>query len=133
MKSSVYHIHLNVSNSKKSLPFYKGLLDYLGYRIIDESQEHIGASNATTDIWVIQAERKYKNRPFHRKEVGLNHISFRVGSKNAVDNFAQHFLGRRKIKTLYDSPRLFPQYRKGYYAVYFEEPDRIKLEVVYIP
>jgi len=80
-------------------PFYKGLLSYLGYKIVDESREHIGESNGTNDIWVIQAEQKYKNRPFHRKEVGLNHISFRVESKNDVDKFTQHFL-RRKMGLL---------------------------------
>jgi catechol-2,3-dioxygenase len=105
----------------------------LGYRIVDESRDHIGASNGTTDIWIMRAEQKHMKNKFHRKEVGLNHIAFRVGSKNDVDDFVRQFLKRRKIKSLYDSPRLFPEYRKGYYAVYFEDPDRLKLEVVYIP
>ena len=30
MKTSVYHIQINVSNAKVSLPFYKKLFDYLG-------------------------------------------------------------------------------------------------------
>lgn len=131
MRSSVYHIQFNVSNSKKSIPFYKSLLDYLGYRIVDESREHIGASNGTTDIWVVQAEPRHGKRRFHRKEIGLNHIAFRVPYKKAVDDFALRFLKPRKISPLYDSPRLFPEYSKDYYAVYFEDPDRIKLEVVY--
>ncbi|TMI54977.1 bleomycin resistance protein, partial [Candidatus Bathyarchaeota archaeon] len=28
-------------------------------------------------------------------------------------------------------PKEYPEYRKGYYAVYFEDPDRIKLEFVH--
>lgn len=132
MKSSVYHLQLNVSNSKKSLPFYKSFLGHLGYRIVDESSEHLGASNGTTDIWVIQTDEKYKKRGFHRKSAGLNHMAFRVDSKKAVDDLVRKFLKPKKIKPLYQSPCLFPEYHKDYYAVYFEDPDRIKLEVVYI-
>jgi hypothetical protein len=32
---------------------------------------------------------------------------------------------------LYGGPKEYPEYRKGYYAVYFEDPDRIKLEFVH--
>ena len=133
MKTSIHHIHLNVSSAKKSLPFYKDLLGYLGYRIVDESPEHMGTSNGTTDLWIVQFRRNRLKCPFHRKDVGLNHIAFRVGSKKAVDQFAQKYLAPREIKPLYRSPRLFPEYRKGYYALYFEDPDRVKLEVVYFP
>ncbi|TMJ94434.1 MAG: hypothetical protein E6G67_09530 [Actinobacteria bacterium] len=32
--------------------------------------------------------------------------------------------------TVTDGPAEFPQYRKGYYAVFFEDPDGLKLEIV---
>jgi hypothetical protein len=35
-----------------------------------------------------------------------------------------------KIKVLYDGPKEYPDYSNGYYAVYFEDPDRIKLELL---
>jgi len=133
MKTAIHHVHLNVSEAKKSIPFYKSLLKFLGYRIVDQSTTHIGASNGSTGLWIVQAERKYTNRLFHRKDVGLNHIAFRVASPKAVEHFVRKFLRRKKIKPLYGSPRLFPEYRKGYFAVYFEDPDRVKLEVVYLP
>jgi len=133
IKSAIYHIQINVSKAEKSLPFYKNLLTYLGYRIVDETREHIGASNGTTDIWIIRTEKNHGKRRFHRKAAGLNHIAFRVSSKKAVDDFVRWFLKREKIRTLYQSPRLFPEYGKDYYAAYFEDPDRIKLEVVHIP
>jgi hypothetical protein len=34
---------------------------------------------------------------------------------------------------LYEGPGEYPEYHRGYYAVYFEDPDRIKLEVAYVP
>jgi catechol 2,3-dioxygenase-like lactoylglutathione lyase family enzyme len=133
MKTSIHHIHLNVSNAKKSLPFYKDLLGYLRYKIVDESREHIGTSNGTTDLWIVQAHRQRLKGPFRRQETGLNHIAFRVSTQKSVDRFVHKFLEPKKLKPLYGSPRHFPEYRKGYYAVYFEDPDRVKLEVVYFP
>jgi hypothetical protein len=37
-----------------------------------------------------------------------------------------------KLSTLYGGPNEY-EYRKGYYAVYFEDPDRLKLELVTAP
>ena len=113
--------------------FYKDLLLYFDYKIIDESEEHIGASNGTTDFWVIQTAKPHPDRKFHRKAIGINHIAFRVYAKEDVDKFTNEFLKIRKVKPLYNSPKYFPEYREGYYAVFFEDPDRIKIEVVYVP
>jgi hypothetical protein len=50
-----------------------------------------------------------------------------------VDVFVADFLRPRDIAPLYDSPREYPEYRPGYYAVFFEDPDRLKLEVAHVP
>jgi len=131
MKTSLYHIQLNVSDAKKSLPFYKELFAYLEYKIIDESPEHIGASNGTIDFWIIETETAHKPAGFNRKNTGINHLAFNVGSKENVDKFCEEFLKVRGTPILYDSPKIFPEYSPDYYAVYFEDPDRIKLEVMY--
>ncbi len=129
MKTSLYHIQINISNPKKSLPFYKELFDYFEYKIIDESETHLGVSNGTTDFWLIATEEKFKTNAFHRKNTGLNHVAFKVENKEEVEQFANEFLKPRNIATLYDSPKAFPEYTENYYAVFFEDPDRIKIEV----
>ncbi len=131
MKTSLYHIHLNVSDAKVSLPFYKDLFAYLEYKIIDESSEHVGASNGGTDFWIIETETAYKSNKFHRKNTGINHLAFRLNSKEEIDRFVDEFLKPRGITTLYSTPKVFPEYGGEYYAVFFEDPDRIKLEVMY--
>jgi len=133
MRTSAYHIQINVSDAKISLPFYRKLFDYFGYKIIDESGEQIGVSNHTTDFWIIQTEKTYLGKKYHRKATGSNHISFKVSSKEEVDKFTRDFLKKNKIKTLYNTPKLFPEYKQDYYAVFFEDPDKIKLEVTYVP
>ncbi len=89
--------------------------------------------NETTDFWIIGVEKDRSKIGFHRKAPGLNHVALRANSKEAVRVFAGGFLKKCKIKPLYGSPRLFPEYHPNYYAVYFEDPDRIKWEVVYRP
>lgn len=59
MKTYLSHIQLNISDAKKSPPFYKDFLTYLGYEIIDESHEHLGMSNNTTDFWLIETEKNF--------------------------------------------------------------------------
>jgi|SRR3989338_5894754 len=130
MKAKLYHMQLNVS--KKSLLFYRELLRFLDYKIIDESKDHIGASDGSTDLWIIKTEGKYSINGFHRKNTGVNHLAFKVKNKKDVDQFYKKFLIRKKIKVLYNSPKFFPKYSKDYYAVFFEDPERIKLEVVSI-
>jgi catechol 2,3-dioxygenase-like lactoylglutathione lyase family enzyme len=126
MKAHLYHIQLNVSD----VSFYRDLLVFLEYRIIDEGPDHFGATDGSTDFWIIRTGSPYGALPYHRKAPGLNHLAFAVAAPQDVDRFCREFLAERKIQPLYGSPRLFPEYHPNYYAVYFEDPDRIKLEVV---
>jgi catechol 2,3-dioxygenase-like lactoylglutathione lyase family enzyme len=131
MKASVHHVQLNVS--RPSIPFYKALLTHLGYTLMAEQHDMFGATNGTTDLWIVQTDPTHAERAFHRKATGINHLAFRVDSRPEVDRFAQDFLTTRAIPTLYGGPRAYPEYRPGYYAVFFEDPDRLKLEVAHIP
>lgn len=133
MKSFVYHIQINVSEKKKSFPFYKELLALLGYKILFEKGPVLGMGNKTTDIWLIQTSVKFKSNKYHRKNTGLNHISFGVESKDDVDQITKDFIKLKNIRPLYNSPKEFPEYEAGYYAVFFEDPDKIKLEITYKP
>ena len=92
-----------------------------------------GASDGTVSLWVFKVQQKYNTHPFHRKALGINHFAFRVTDRNDVDDFYKNYLLANGIKVLYGGPAEHPEYEPGYYAVYFEDPDRIKLEVVYKP
>src|SRR5690242_20679130 len=133
MKSFIYHIQINVSNRDVSFSFYKDLLGYFGYKILYEGKQDLGMSNGTTDIWLMETPGKYKEAGYHRKQTGVNHLAFGVESKDDVVTFVNEFLKPRNITPLYDSPRDYPEYEHGYHAAFFEDPDRIKLEVTYKP
>jgi catechol 2,3-dioxygenase-like lactoylglutathione lyase family enzyme len=133
VKASVYHLQINVRDAGVSMPFYRDLLGYLEYRVMVETSDLLGMSNGTTDLWLVGTPAERTGARPHRKNAGLNHIAFRVGARADVDRFHDEFLKPRAIPVLYGGPREYPEYRPGYYATFFEDPDRLKLEVVYIP
>jgi catechol 2,3-dioxygenase-like lactoylglutathione lyase family enzyme len=133
VKASVYHVQLNVADAGVSVPFYRELLGYLEYRVMVGRDGVLGMSNGTTDFWILAARADRVAVRLHRKNPGLNHVAFRVGQRADVDRFHDEFLRARGIAALYDGPQDYPEYRPGYYAVFFEDPDRLKLEVVYVP
>jgi catechol 2,3-dioxygenase-like lactoylglutathione lyase family enzyme len=133
VKARVYHVQVNLRDAAVSLPFWKALLGYLEYQLVHEERDVAGYSNGTTDLWLIGIDPAHAGAGFHRKRVGLNHLAFRVERREDVDRFRREFLDARGVPTLYDTPRAFPEYSPGYYAVFFEDPDRIKLEVVHVP
>ncbi len=132
IKTSFNHLQIYVSDKNISFPFYKELLTYLGYEVIDDNGTHLGLRNEPTDIWLKEAPKENKSKSYNRKNVGINHLAFKVSKKEDVDKFYQEFLIPKRIKPLYDSPKNFPKYTDNYYAVFFEDPDRIKLEVVFL-
>ena len=133
MRASVYHVQINVRDPVVSLPFYRALLGYLDYRVMYEAPGVMGLTNATTDFWLIATSADRSHHAPHRKNAGLNHIALRVTARADVDRFHEEFLKARGISALYGGPREYPEYRPGYYAVFFEDPDRLKLELVHIP
>ncbi len=131
MQSNLGHVYIYVSDLDNSYKFYKDFLEYLGYKEIVKADWGFAFINNGTSLWFEQTSEKHLKDGYHRKRTGLNHLAFRVTSKENVDKFYKDFLKEKDIKTLYDTPKPFPEYEESYYAVYFEDPDRIKLEVAY--
>jgi catechol 2,3-dioxygenase-like lactoylglutathione lyase family enzyme len=129
----VYHVQLNVVDARVSGPFYEALLGYFEYRVMVGGGDLLGMSNGTTDFWIVQTGADRVGAGFHRKDPGVNHVAFRVERREDVDRFHDEFLKARGLPALYGGPRDYPEYRTGYYAVFFEDPDRLKLEVVHVP
>ena len=129
MKGSLAHLQVNVSDPG----FYQDLLTFLGWRLIDRWGEGFGATDGWSSLWIFEIGSGFTSQPFHRKATGLNHLAFRVGSRGEVDDFHRTYLLLRGVPVLYGGPREYPEYGRGYYATYFEDPVRIKLEVFHRP
>lgn len=131
MKAKIGHVGINLS-SVNNLSLWKELLQYLEFSITDEG-EHFDATSDGCYLCVSITEPKYQQDGFHRKHTGLNHVALRVNTAKDVDIFVSKFLEPRAITPLYGGAKQYPEYVVGYYAVFFEDLDRIKLEVVYEP
>ncbi len=129
MKTTLSHLGINLSSEEDSFPFWKDLLEYLEFTITPDGN-HFDASDGHTFLCFTTTKPGYQEPPFHRRHTGLNHIAFSVASKEMVDQFVKEFIEPRGIPLLYGGAKEY-DYAKGYYAAYFEDPDRIKIEVAY--
>ena len=59
------------------------------------------------------------------------HLAFRAKSRADVD--AMHALLQRIGAVILDAPAVYPRYGAGYYALFFADPDGLKLEFVHWP
>lgn len=129
MKATLGHVGINLSSAAEPFTFWQDLLAFLDFEILPDGS-HFDATDGHTSLCV-QVTKPYYQRPgFHRKRTGVGHIAFQVDSADMVDEFVTEFLRPRQIEPLYGGAKAYPQYSPGYYAVYFEDPDRIKVEVV---
>lgn len=128
--SSLSHIDINVSDYAKSIRFYDLILKHLGWKRLVCHKEFTTFCDGTMKICICPTDKKYLPDGFHRKRTGLNHLAFYAQSKHEVDEFYQNVLVKNDISCLYEKA---PSGDDAYYAVFFEDPDRIKLEVVFAP
>ena len=132
--SGVHHVDLVVSSIERSLPFYRDLLGPLGWHGGGETE---GESGET--IWYIlgpgssiglREALTQSEGPYDRYAVGLHHLAFEVPSRGAVDERADWL--RATGGEIESEPQEYT-YLPGYYAVFFYDPDGLKLEILHVP
>jgi glyoxylase I family protein len=126
----IEHIDLTVSDVQRSLPFYEKVLGFLGFRKVAH-ESYIALSNGHMGIGFRLVAPEEKGVSFNRYRIGLHHLALRAKSREDVDQLYQ-FLLREEI-TILDPPAEYPQYGPNYYAVFFADPDGMKLEFVHFP
>ena len=122
----VHHIEINVSNWKKSIKLWGWFLKELDYKLAEKWDAGRSYKSDSTLIAFVQVKKEFSAPPYHRKKVGMNHLAFYAKSKLQVDEIIKK-LKKKKVPILYENR--FPN--EKWYAVFFEDPDRIKVELVY--
>ena len=132
--TGIHHVDLVVSSIERSLPFYRDLLGPLGWHGVTEVQ---GERDET--IWYlwgpgsslgVREALSPRTAPFDRYEIGVHHVAFEASSRAAVDERAAWVSAHGG--EIESGPEEY-WYSPGYYAVFFYDPDGMKLEIVHIP
>ncbi len=129
----VHHVDLVVSSIERSLPFYRDLLGPLGWHGIGEVEGERGET-----IWYLSGrgtsiglrEAQSDSGPYDRYAPGLHHLAIEVASRGVVDERAEWL--RAAGAELESEPQEYT-YLPGYYAVFFYDPDGLKLEILHVP
>ncbi len=128
MLGQLHHIEIYVKDLEVTVEFWGWLLNKLGYQVYQEWEQGISYILGDSYIVFVQVEDKYLDIPYHRCRAGLNHLAFHGGTRADIDTITNE-LRARKINILYEDRHPFAG-GEGYYAVYFEDPDRMKVEIV---
>ena len=138
---AIDHVDLVVSDLDKSLAFYTELLRPLGY----VSQSPIEGERGERVVYLSRPDEEPAGNfslglrekqsdahgvPFDRYAVGVHHVAFEVESRAFVDERAEWL--RARGAEIESGPEEYG-YRPGYYAVFFYDPDGIKLELLHVP
>lgn len=137
--TGIHHIALTVNNWAVSEPFYRGLAKALGAEAFidkrgaphrsEDGQVLIFAGNGFMfSIW--QAFEQHRSNQFVDYNVGLHHFAFQADSRQAVDELYETV---KQLGAEIVNPPQEYDYVPGYYAVFFRDPDGMRLEYVYIP
>jgi catechol 2,3-dioxygenase-like lactoylglutathione lyase family enzyme len=127
----VHHVFVNVTDMARARKFYDWLMPRLGYPGGWGWDTGYGYLSPHGSFWLKTIDPQFANDTFHKDRVGLCEIAFAAASRDEVDQLALELADRGA--TVLTAPRDYPEYVPGYYAVFFADPDGLKLELVHIP
>ncbi len=131
MATGIDHTIITVNNYEQASRFYGWLMPKIGYASGEQDYGTMkGWLGKRMSFWIKQADARFATDTFNKDRIGLCEIAFKGESRADIDALAQDIVANGG--TILDPPKEY-DYAPGYYAVFFADPDGIKLEVVHIP
>jgi glyoxylase I family protein len=121
------HIYVAVSDLGRSEKFYERVMPILGFRknkFTNEGEQHIQYYNRHFGF-VLRPAHSVKSK-HNSLAPGLHHFCFRVEDCAMVDAIAKRF---KRAHIVCSKPQFYPEYAPDYYAIFFSDPDGIRLEI----
>ncbi|MFC0270979.1 VOC family protein [Metabacillus herbersteinensis] len=129
MKTGIlHHIEINVANLDRSVRFWDWLLKELGYEEFQNWEQGRSWKLGDTYLVFVQTEERFLDVPYHRCRSGLNHLAFHAESTQHVELLTNK-LREKGVNILYNKKHPFAG-GEHHFAAYFEDPDRMKVEIV---
>jgi len=121
------HVYLTATDLMRSEAFYDqvlvGVLGFRKGRFELGGEPHVSYINRHFGLVLRPARRRTPHDPY---APGLHHLCLRV---DKVEDVAQVALSLRAAGLKATAPTLMPEYAPDYWAIYFEDPDGLRLEV----
>lgn len=128
MIGKLHHIELYVHDLEQSKEFWDWFLGELGYKRCQQWRTGMSWKHDGVEICLVQTLPNHLEPPYHRQRTGLNHIAFNGGNRQRVDELHAK-LKERLVPLLYEEK--YPHAGgNDHYAIFFEDPNRIKVEIV---
>jgi glyoxylase I family protein len=128
------HLRLTVTDIPRAEAFYAPILEFMGYRLVEKNDARLAwtAPSPFGVQWIIltAAHGDRFNCDHDRYSPGLHHFAWNADSRTEVDALYAILVDRGL--TVLDPPAEY-DYEPGYYAVFFADPDGMKLELVHVP
>ncbi len=118
------HLSITVTDYEISKRFYGRLFAFFGFELSDEYPDAIGWTNGRTRFWISPADAEGRARKYRIGDVGFHHYAFQLRARKDVDAL-EKFLREELGATIVDPAA---EYYDDYYAVFFLDPDGLKLE-----
>lgn len=125
--TDIDHLFVAVSDLSRSEAFYDAAMRLLGLRKGTGQVEGESFIHYYTPAFQFTLRQAKAGGAHDPSAPGLNHLCFQVPRAGDVDAAAH---GLRKLGISVTEPRFYPEYTPDYYAIYFSDPDGIRLEVV---
>jgi catechol 2,3-dioxygenase-like lactoylglutathione lyase family enzyme len=122
----VDHLVLSVGDFETSKAFYAPLMEFLGFGVEAEYEGMIGWANGKTLFWIAAADAQGKKHKYRKGDIGFHHYAFRLRSRKDVDALQAYL--EKAGATIVDPAGEYGEYYDDYYAVFFLDPDGMKLE-----
>ena len=123
------HLVIRVSDLDRSKRFYDAVLGFMGFEIEWDLGDIVGWNNGVTMFWIGQADSQGRRHRRREGDVGYHHYAFELAERAQVDEL-HAFLLSQKVEIV-DPPAAYPSYGEGYYAVFFRDPDGLRLEAMF--
>lgn len=115
-----------VGDLARSAAFWGPLLEHLGFAKGADRPTAKSWRGDGAELFFVQTEPEFIAQGYHRKRIGLNHLALAVPDRAALEEVAR-VVGERGARMLYGGK---VEETPTQYRLFFEDPDRIKVEVV---
>lgn len=147
LNGALSHIDISVGYPQKSIPFYHVLLTSLGFKRWTVDMPGFTGDNPERAAWSVKypggatfgiecrpAKKSLRDKRYNRYQPGTHHIALHAKTVETVDEVHKKMVAIGAV--VLDPPTDYSGqkgYGQGYYAVFFEDPDGQKVEVVALP